>query len=551
MCKNPIKIANPFYGASQSKFIKDSRLLSSREYIEVPCRHCDECLHSISQNFVTRCVFESATSHCYMITLTYDNEHLPMAEFSLSDGSLISQPYANYDHIQLLFKRLRNYGLPDSRQFRYFCVSEYGHQNHRPHFHILLFVSRLDSDTPDSVDFLSTWLYDTIKSLWSVNTGTVRNPSYEPLFTFRTRIRPNGKVVSNYDCHLVLPFEADGVTPVSLESYLNNDSDISAVASYVSKYIFKESRYSDRILRFINRHSFRKSSGEYIPREYTRLLNFIICRFRVASKGLGLGFDPRTGKKVFVRPNNPTSSNAIYRDELVYEAYQEYTELPNNVSSSVRRLLTYRPESLSIEHVMLDSSNVSLHHALSLLLLFDKNFRTWFISTFPKYSIPRRLATPKTLWVEPFSTDTTTYLPSLDCLSTRTLDAIKQAFSDIATCPTPYPSFQFLGSNLRLTLTSYYKRYCPDECILKFFDGHGYRDFDDYHDKLACLDYEFDTRKIDLFNSVASMNSYDSDFSFSGGSIPCTDTYNTFIYLDPETSNNFDIRLRRYINSYF
>lgn len=70
------------------------------------------------------------SSTAAFVTLTYDNEHLPINEKGVQS--------VNKRDIQLFMKRFRKkYG----NGIRYFCISEYGDDDrysHRPHYHMLL-----------------------------------------------------------------------------------------------------------------------------------------------------------------------------------------------------------------------------------------------------------------------------------------------------------------------------------------------------------------------------------------------------------------------------
>lgn len=79
-----------------------------------------------AQDWMVRLVHEAQLhDDNAFITLTYDQEHLP------KDGSL------NRRHLQLFMKRYRK-AFPN-RRIRFFAAGEYGSQNSRPHFHLLIF----------------------------------------------------------------------------------------------------------------------------------------------------------------------------------------------------------------------------------------------------------------------------------------------------------------------------------------------------------------------------------------------------------------------------
>lgn len=99
----------------------------------VPCGKCIACRINKSKEWSVRLLYE-AESHVgamQFVTLTYDNEHLPL-DLSLDKREL-----------QLYFKRLRKdiSCEPDLKgvKIKYFACGEYGENFHRPHYHFILF----------------------------------------------------------------------------------------------------------------------------------------------------------------------------------------------------------------------------------------------------------------------------------------------------------------------------------------------------------------------------------------------------------------------------
>lgn len=88
----------------------------------LPCGKCAGCRASHQKQWALRCSLEAAlyTKNC-MVTLTYDQEQCPK--------KLVKRDF------QKFIKDLRN----DGYIFRYFGCGEYGSQNGRPHYHIILF----------------------------------------------------------------------------------------------------------------------------------------------------------------------------------------------------------------------------------------------------------------------------------------------------------------------------------------------------------------------------------------------------------------------------
>lgn len=92
----------------------------------VPCGNCLGCDLERSRQWAVRCMHEASLhEENAFVTLTYDDEHLPMA------GSLDERAFP------LFMKRLRKHISP--RKVRYFYCGEYGEQMSRPHYHCILF----------------------------------------------------------------------------------------------------------------------------------------------------------------------------------------------------------------------------------------------------------------------------------------------------------------------------------------------------------------------------------------------------------------------------
>lgn len=279
MCTSPIKILNPcsgtFYTYESGRVKKTSpRLLLTDIYIEVPCGTCIECKKKQLSSYIQRAQIESMSSYVFMITLTYDDAHLPYLTFT-SDNGLVNIYYADIKHVQDMFKRLRKYDIFNGRDFRYFAVTEYGTSKFRPHHHLLLFLSEKEGDTLNTPQFLERDLYALIKSEWVVNVGTRRMPKYEPLFTYAETIK-NGKLYRNYDCHLVTN---------------NAEDDCPAVNStikYLTSYLLKPNEFEQLISKYLVEYN------NILPEDiYRKLRGILTCRVHF-SKGFGFGFENGT-----------------------------------------------------------------------------------------------------------------------------------------------------------------------------------------------------------------------------------------------------------------
>lgn len=92
-----------------------------------PCGRCKACLEKYASDWTQRMLdeYNSVGRIGVMLTLTYDNDHLP------PDGNL------HKDDFQRFMKRLRKQIAP--QKVRYFMCGEYGGKFGRPHFHAVLF----------------------------------------------------------------------------------------------------------------------------------------------------------------------------------------------------------------------------------------------------------------------------------------------------------------------------------------------------------------------------------------------------------------------------
>lgn len=110
-------------------------------FIVVRCGKCPVCSHSKQIDLINRVQMESScySSPCYMITLTYDEKHLPCHRAECRHRGVLKNSLY-YPDVQNFFKRLRirwsRAGL--SHDIRYLVAGEYGSRHSRPHYHILL-----------------------------------------------------------------------------------------------------------------------------------------------------------------------------------------------------------------------------------------------------------------------------------------------------------------------------------------------------------------------------------------------------------------------------
>lgn len=187
-CYRPLHIYNKYIGRD----------------LVVPCRECEACLKAASSRLVSRIEnLRSTSAMCLFFTLTYDDEHVPVARFCPShcevdyysvlhksrfkytfsskeyENALCNMSDLDYKilrfgapttvtskkfspfcfsvlrkkDLQLFFKRFRklfNYAFP-TQDFKYFAIGEYGVRTFRAHYHGIIFL-----DNTVSFDRLQT-----------------------------------------------------------------------------------------------------------------------------------------------------------------------------------------------------------------------------------------------------------------------------------------------------------------------------------------------------------------------------------------------------------
>lgn len=218
MCLTPLLIPNQnrVRKFASDYFIRNNDTTSL--YVRVPCGHCWQCRKKRQAEFAQRCYFQSLAYYPFFITLTYSNEMLPKKVLPTGEEVL----FADYKHIQDMFKRIRKYDLV-GRDFKYSVVREFGGKKHRPHWHMLFFVQRFKDDDNLVIREFQSKLWSLFLDEWKVNVGSNRMPIYKSLCDYHQR-RIGRKIYSNFDCHLVD----------------KGFGKLSDVFFYISKYIFKQ-----------------------------------------------------------------------------------------------------------------------------------------------------------------------------------------------------------------------------------------------------------------------------------------------------------------------
>lgn len=143
----------------------NSHYLAKNQLIQtIPCHNCWACNLTKSAEWATRNMLETLEhEHCYFLTLTYDDEHLPIPEYMeytevLKEATEIKERKVRVEndgtwtdgtlypeHVTQFINSIRkHFERQDITGIRYFYCGEYGEQTHRPHYHMLLYGVPLD-----------------------------------------------------------------------------------------------------------------------------------------------------------------------------------------------------------------------------------------------------------------------------------------------------------------------------------------------------------------------------------------------------------------------
>ena len=151
--------------AEKRQLYLDNNYLDEFDIVEVPCGKCVGCRLDKSRDWAQRCVLETKTStSAWFVTLTYDDDHLLLTD---SGVPTVLSRKAFGGWIKCMREQIyRDSGL---RGVRFFAVSEYGTEYHRPHYHVIfwnlpevLFRPYPWSSSPTGRIYRSTYM----ESLW-------------------------------------------------------------------------------------------------------------------------------------------------------------------------------------------------------------------------------------------------------------------------------------------------------------------------------------------------------------------------------------------------
>lgn len=162
----------------QKRFDLDNNM----EIMQIPCGNCWACQLNYSAEWAQRCMLEAQQHECnWWITLTYDDDHLPIAtQINLGEIELFPPDDGSWNegtlyprHVTLFLKKLRKYFSEKGHTgIKYLYCGEYGEKTHRPHYHMILFNCPLDpkefyAPFVDKTFFKAHWKSHEIEKFWN------------------------------------------------------------------------------------------------------------------------------------------------------------------------------------------------------------------------------------------------------------------------------------------------------------------------------------------------------------------------------------------------
>lgn len=150
------------------------------KYELIPCGHCYACSLNSSAEWATRIMFEAKKYECnFWITLTYDDEHLPIAT-KMTYGEKTFENYGDEiwltgtlvpEDITKFLKSLRkSYERKGHKGIKFYLCGEYGEKGKRPHYHIVLMNLPLDItqfyDSHIDTNYKAHWKSHEIEKYW-------------------------------------------------------------------------------------------------------------------------------------------------------------------------------------------------------------------------------------------------------------------------------------------------------------------------------------------------------------------------------------------------
>lgn len=273
------------------------------ELIEVPCGKCDACHNRKNERLRTLCDLEAMEhTFCYFITLSYAPHSIPLCKFIRNpEGnyySIINCTGRLYEHlpavidirptkelpfldkslfyrkfnlpqyqygyvpflvkvdVQLFMKRLRKHLLKYSNEkIRYVAVGEYGPKHFRPHYHLLLWFDKLETQKNIRKAICSSWRYgrvDVQKSKTKLSSYVTKYVNSSSLLS-RLHTSKHLKPFALHSSHLGEQFyahEVEKVYEVPVESFIDRNFSRNGRVASIYSMLSLESGYFPKCYKY-------------------------------------------------------------------------------------------------------------------------------------------------------------------------------------------------------------------------------------------------------------------------------------------------------------
>lgn len=176
------------------------------KWIKIPCGKCAGCKMDYAKTWADRMMMELPYhDESYFVTLTYDNEHLPIQD----DGHGNLHATLVKSDVSEFMKRLRSaLAYKDLPKVRFYACGEYGGQTFRPHYHLIIFGLHLDDLLPNGKNPLGDQYFESkfLDSIWSKGYVSVGSVTYESCaYVGRYVTKKMGESRLDYDLLGILP----------------------------------------------------------------------------------------------------------------------------------------------------------------------------------------------------------------------------------------------------------------------------------------------------------------------------------------------------------
>lgn len=263
MCLSPKTILNPK---------KQLNSLFDRSVLEVPCGTCKECFDTRRNGYFIRMYHEyldclQKGGFAYFLTLTYNPQsinHLPSGELCY-----------RHDDVKNYFKLVRthlfrDFGINSKELVRYFCCSEFGEDRHRPHYHIIFYVTPPINARTFIYIARSQWKHGFTKA-GKYNNGIVQDVS---AFSYVSKYCTKGDLdCETYQNLLSAVNRLDGYSENELKAFRYNCRPVIRSSKNFGLYLLSITDYNDLENGFIKMPDKKYTEKLYpLPLYYDRKL---------------------------------------------------------------------------------------------------------------------------------------------------------------------------------------------------------------------------------------------------------------------------------------